>query len=65
MELKIKQVMEQKHISIRQLSKRSGVARGYLSELINGKYNNPSSQVLCRIAKALGCGLDDIIDCEK
>ena len=65
MQLKLKQVMETKKVSIRQLSLKSGVARGYISELVAGKYKNPSGQVLCKLACALGVKLNDIVDCDK
>jgi putative transcriptional regulator len=65
MQLKLKQVMAAKKVSIRQLSLKSGVARGYISELIEGKYKNPGGQVLYKLARALGVKLDDIIDCDE
>jgi putative transcriptional regulator len=65
MRLKIKEVRRNRKISQTQLSNISGVARGYLSELESGKYNNPGICVLCKLKCALGCTLDELVDCEE
>jgi transcriptional regulator with XRE-family HTH domain len=47
MKLKIREAMASSRIkTIGQLSRKSGVARGYISELVAGKYENPSAKVL-------------------
>lgn len=65
MKIKIKQIREQKSMCINELSAKSGVARGYLTELEQGKYNNPSIKVLCKLSKTLGCKIDDLVDCDN
>lgn len=64
MRLKIKELRKKKRLSRRQLSLKSGVARGYISELESGKYDNPTIKVLCKLCKILGCTLEELVDCE-
>jgi transcriptional regulator with XRE-family HTH domain len=45
-ELKIKGILAKRHMSIRQLAKRAEVGSGYLNELLNSKYSNPSAEYL-------------------
>src|SRR5690625_6952645 len=40
-------------MSARELSRRSGVSQGYLSQLETGKNNNPTKEVLMKLAKGL------------
>lgn len=56
----IKQIRTSKNISLRELSKRSGVSHPYLSQLENGKTNNPSIEVLTKIAKGLNVPLYEL-----
>jgi transcriptional regulator with XRE-family HTH domain len=64
LKLKIKEQRLKKKWSVRKLSIISGVSIGYLSELEHDIYENPSVRVLCKIKKALGCTLDDLIECD-
>lgn len=64
MKIKLEQIRKQRKMTKRQLSKRAGVSIGYLSELEQGKYNNPSAEVICKLCKALRCTPNDLIDCE-
>lgn len=54
-ELLISEVRKAKGVSLRELSRKSGVALGYLSELENPYHEkkNPTIYTLCRIAKGL------------
>jgi transcriptional regulator with XRE-family HTH domain len=63
MKLRIKEQRTMKRWSLGKLSVLSGVSKGYLSELEHDIYENPSVRVLCKIKKALGCTLDDLIEC--
>jgi transcriptional regulator with XRE-family HTH domain len=63
MKLKIKEQRLKRKWSIGKLSVLSGVSKGYLSELEHDVYENPSVRVICKIKKALGCTLDELIDC--
>lgn len=48
---KIKEIRKSKNMSARELSRRSKVSQGYLSQLETGKNNNPTNEVLRKIAK--------------
>lgn len=65
MKLKIKQIRQQKGMSLRELSQTSGVALGYLSELENEKNvkKNPTIEIVCKLAKALDCEPQDLYEC--
>lgn len=64
MKILIRQIRVRKGICLTELSKISGVARGYLYELENGKYSNPSLEILCKLSKSLNCSIDDLVSCE-
>jgi len=59
--LLINYIRVNKGYSIRKVSLKSGVARGYISDLCNGKYHNPSLDVLIKLTKAFNCTLNDLI----
>lgn len=61
MKLNTKELRKIKKMSLAQLSRKSGVARGYLCELEEGKYKNPGGEVICKLCKALGCTPNDLI----
>jgi transcriptional regulator with XRE-family HTH domain len=46
LKLNIESLRKKHKLSKLELSKRAGVARGYICELEDGKYNNPSIKVL-------------------
>ncbi|EHN15807.1 helix-turn-helix transcriptional regulator [Clostridium sporogenes] len=50
---KIKFFRQQKAITVKELSKLSGVATGYISDLENENKNNPSTETMKRISEAL------------
>ena len=62
MKLKTKELRKIKKMSLAQLSRKSGVARGYLCELEGGKYTNPGGEVICKLCKALGTTPNDLIE---
>ena len=62
--LKLKEIRESRKMTQAVLAARVGVAQGYLSSLENGVYN-PSFEVLIRLAKALECKLDDLVDLDS
>lgn len=57
---KIQTLMEQKGISGNALAVKVGVTPAMISYMING-FKEPSVAVLARIAKELGCTVDDLI----
>lgn len=59
MELLIKEVLERKGISVKELSRQLGVSRDACYKCING---NPTIKVLDRIAKALDVDVRSLIN---
>lgn len=62
--LKLAEIRRKKKISMIQLHRLTGISRSYLTELEQGKYDPKLSKV-CIIAKALGCTLNELVDCKK
>lgn len=60
--LRIKEFRKLKSLTISQLSYKSGIARGYITELENGKYENPSLQIICKLSRALNITPNELID---
>lgn len=60
MENRIKQFREEKGITLLKLAHLSNVSIGYLSHLEHGGRNNPSFNVMSKIAKALNKNITDI-----
>lgn len=58
---KIKLFREQKNMSLRQLAINSEVSASYLCDLESGKRNNPSMQVLQRLANALSINITEFL----
>lgn len=53
----VKEILESKNMSQYRLAKISGVSPSYICELIGGKYQNPSMNVLKDLSKALGVSI--------
>lgn len=62
--LKIKECRKMRNLSISKLSYKSEVARGYITELESGKYENPGLQVICKLSKALKVTPNELIEQE-
>jgi transcriptional regulator with XRE-family HTH domain len=62
--LKTKEYRRMRNLSISKLSYKSKVARGYITELEKGKYENPGLQTICRLCKALKVTPNELIDKE-
>lgn len=60
----IKTIREKLGISAADLAKLSGVTAAYISQLENGKKDNPSSKTLEKIAKALNVKVSALTDIE-
>jgi putative transcriptional regulator len=58
----IEDMRVKKDWSMNKLSLKSHIARGYISELCNGVYDNPSLDVLVKLAKAFKCTLNDLVE---
>lgn len=59
--LETKKLRKMKFISINQLSYKSGVAKGYIREMEDCKYDNPSLNVICKLCLALKVTPNDLI----
>ncbi|SEN87062.1 Helix-turn-helix [Amphibacillus marinus] len=57
----IKELRNKKGISARELSRRSGISQPYLSQLETGKNNNPTNEVLKKIASGLSIEFVELI----
>lgn len=60
MQIRLKDIRTQKGISIRELSKISGVSKGSI-EKIEGQNPNPRVETICKIASALRVELSELI----
>ncbi len=57
---RIKELRAKSGITQEKLAEMTGITRIYLSELENGHKNNPSTQLLKKIATALGVKVVDL-----
>lgn len=57
---KLWKLLIDKNMIKKQLREQAGLTTNVISKL--GKDENVSTEVLCKICKALDCGLDDIIE---
>lgn len=57
----LKDLMNAKKVSNYQLSKMSGIAKGYITELENGVKDNPSMKIVCKICKVLEVTPNELI----
>lgn len=58
----IRRIRKSKKMSINALSKESKVSLGYLSDLENNKFTNPTMDKLSKIANALNVSVSDFFD---
>ena len=61
----IKKIRKSRHISINNLSKLTNISLGYLSDLENNKFTNPTIEKLDKIATTLGVSTKDFFDDKK
>jgi len=59
-DFKLKQIREQKGLTIEKLAELSKISAGYLCHLENGSRKNPSIAVMKNISKALGVEITEI-----
>lgn len=57
----IKKARMEKGLSLRELARKSGVSQPYLSQLESGQNNNPTLEVLIKLADALGITLKEML----
>ena len=63
MKIYLQKVRWEKNCSIGDLAKSSGVSTAQISRIENG-LTMPTIETLCRLAKALGCDVCDLFDCD-
>lgn len=61
MEILTWQARDRKNISLTELSKLTGISRSTLNNIENGKFS-PKLEQLEKIAKALGCRINDLYE---
>jgi transcriptional regulator with XRE-family HTH domain len=62
---RIKKRMEEKDITLADLARATGVAKGYLWEILDGRAKKPSANTLFEIAKFLGTSIGDLLGKES
>lgn len=58
----IKRIAKEKDMTIYQVMKKSKVSVAYMYDLANSKQNNPSIDILKKIARALNVSIEDLIN---
>lgn len=58
---KIKQLRQERRMSISELAERAGVAKSYLSSIERNLQSNPSIQFIEKISNVLGVSVNEII----
>ncbi|WP_415331033.1 helix-turn-helix domain-containing protein [Clostridium perfringens] len=57
----INEIAKEKNITMYRLAKESNLSISYVWEICKGKRENPSIAVICKIAKALGTTVEELI----
>ncbi|MDU1306257.1 MAG: helix-turn-helix transcriptional regulator [Clostridium perfringens] len=57
----INEIAKEKNITMYRLAKDSNLSMSYVWEICKGKRENPSITVVCKIAKALGTTVEELI----
>lgn len=57
-ESKLKELMQEKNLSVAQVAESSGITRSSIHSILSGSNDNPSSKTLLKISKVLGVSLD-------
>lgn len=60
MRIRIKDLRVQAHLTQSDLATRSGLTRATISNLESGRVQNANATTLLRLARALGCTIDDL-----
>jgi len=57
----VKKICSKKKITMYRVSKETGISQSYLSDLVNGKATNPSSEVLIKLSEFLNVPIDTLV----
>ncbi len=58
---RLKTIRNRKKLSQSQLAKRCRISKGYLSQLENEQFNNPTSEIVIKLSRALNVSVDAIL----
>ena len=58
---KLKELRQERGISVRELSERSGLSQPYIWQIESERRKNPSASKLKQLAEALGVGIEDFL----
>ena len=59
---KIRQLREEKELSLNKLAEKAGISKAYLSQLENDLSKQPSAEILRKIASAFSMTIADLLD---
>lgn len=65
METKVREMRLKRLMSQEELALKSGVSRQTIIAIENGKQIKTSALTMARIAKALGCTMEDVFICDE
>lgn len=60
--IRLKELRVEKKISVRELSRFTGLSTSTLSEIENGKCINPTCITLIKLTKGLNCKFEDLVN---
>jgi transcriptional regulator with XRE-family HTH domain len=61
--LRLYEIRRKRGISQMELAEKAQVSHGYISELENN-LKSPTIDTVCKLAKALECSIEDLVDCD-
>lgn len=56
----LRRIKDEKHLTVAQLSRSSGLAADTINKIMSGVTQNPSPDTVSRLADALGCSVSDL-----
>lgn len=56
----LRRIKEEKHLTVAQLARRSGLAADTINKIMAGVTQNPAPDTVMRLAEALGCSVSDL-----
>lgn len=59
--LRIKHLMDEAHMNVNELEKKSGLSLSSVRSILNGRSKNPTIDTIAAIANTLGCTIDELV----
>ena len=56
----LRRIKDEKHLTVAQLARRSGLAADTINKIMSGVTQNPAPDTVMRLAEALGCFVSDL-----